>query len=118
MAENFKGDYLSVLVDAYKASTKGMWNVVADDDVDTAWISSDAEKANPIALLDYNSGQQNRADAHFITKVHNYAEEMFSELINLRARVVDLLNENTKEVNKRIEIQNELNKIKGKKDGA
>lgn len=108
-------DYLQVLIDAYRASTGGVWKVIKDDDIDTAWVSSDAENSNPIALVDYNSGEQNRADAYFISKMHNHAEEIFDEITNLRARVVDLLNENTNEVNKRIAIQNELNKIKEKR---
>lgn len=107
-----KDDYLKILIESYNSSTKGIWRVTDDADLDTAWITTDEENTNPIALLDYNKGPQNKADARFIASMHNHAEELFIELQSLRARVMDLLTENTKEVEKRIALQNKLNNIK------
>ena len=107
-----KNDYLKILIESYNSSTKGIWRVTEDPELDTAWITTDEEGANPIALLDYNKGTQNKADARFIASLHNHAEELFLELQSLRSRVMDLLTENTKEVEKRIALQNELNNIK------
>lgn len=107
-----KDDYLKILIDSYNSSTKGIWSVTEDPEIDTAWITTDEEGSKPIALFDYNKGPQNKADARFIASMHNHAEELFIELQALRARVIDLLTENTREVEKRISLQNELNNIK------
>ena len=109
-----KTDYLDKFVALHKASTGGVWRVMNDDALDTVWITTDAENSNAVALLDYNSALQNKADADFIVAMHNHAEELLSELKELRARTVELLKENSIEVEKRILLQNELNKLKGK----
>ena len=109
-----KSDCLDKFVDLHKASTGGLWRVVSDDELDTVWITTDAENANAVALLDYNSAVQNKADADFIVAMHNHGDEILSELKELRARTLELLKENSIEVEKRILLQNELNKLKEK----
>ena len=110
-----KIDYVETLSRLYKASTGGVWSVVEDNSIDTAWVVTSSDESGPVALVDYNSGGQNRADAHFIASIHNHAEELFVELQTLRKRVQLLLDENTEEVEKRIALQNELNEFKGLK---
>ena len=110
-----KIDYLDTLSRLYKSSTGGIWSVVEDSSIDTAWVATSLDESGPVALVDYNSGDQNRADAHFIASIHNHAEELFEELQSLRKRVQLLLDENTEEVEKRIALQNELNELKGLK---
>lgn len=109
-----KIDYLDKFIDLHKASTGGLWRVISDDTLDTVWITTDAENSNTVALLDYNSATQNKADADFIVAMHNHADDILSELKDLRARTLELLKENSIEVEKRILLQNELNKLKGK----
>lgn len=109
-----KTDYLNKFIALQKASTGGLWRVISDDALDTVWITTDAENSNAVALLDYNSASQNKADADFIVAMHNHAEEILTELKELRARTLELLKENSIEVEKRILLQNELNKLKEK----
>ncbi len=106
-------DCLQSLVDAFGASSGGVWSVVNDSDVGTVWIVSDRDAANPIALLDYNSGDQNEVDARFIVCAHNNLQSIASELRFLRRRVEELLANNTKEVELRISLQNELKQVRG-----
>ena len=109
-----KEDCLKKFIDLHKASTGGIWRVVSDDTLDTVWITTDDETSNAVALLDYNAAKQNKADAEFIVAMHNHAEDLLSEIKDLRSRTVELLKENSNEVEKRISLQNELSKLKGK----
>ena len=106
-------DYLNSVSEMLNDATGGVWSVVADDDVDTAWIVSDKDGSNPVALLDYNAGAQNRHDAYFIVRVRNNIHNMISEIQTLRRRVDELLENNAREVELRISLQSELKKIRG-----
>lgn len=87
------------------------WRVIEDESVDTVWVSPDIE-GNPIALIDYNSAEQNRADAHFIATARNYMGVLISEVKTLRKRILDLIQSNNTELQKRLDLQEELNELK------
>lgn len=112
---NSKIDYTKELSNLLKQTSDGNWYVVEDEDVDTVWISSDDESVDTIALLDYNGRNKNSADAHFIVNARNSAAKLLREVEILRQRVLDLLEENTKEVNLRVALQKQLNDLKEKK---
>lgn len=92
-------------------ATPGPWRVIEDQAVDTAWVSPDIE-GNPIALIDYNSAFQNKADAHFIAASRNYMEVLLSEVKGLRKRILELIQSNNVELQKRLDLQEELNQLK------
>ena len=112
--DNSKIDYVKELSDLLKQTSAGNWYVVEDEDVDTVWISSDDESVDTIALLDYNGRAKNSADARFIVKAKNSASKLLREVEILRQRVIDLLEENTKEVDLRVALQKQLNDLKEK----
>lgn len=112
--DNSKIDYVKELSKLLRQTSAGNWYVVEDEDVDTVWISSDDESIDTIALLDYNGGVKNRADAHFIVNAKNSISKLLREVEILRQRVLDLLEENTKEVNSRVALQKQLNDLKEK----
>lgn len=92
-------------------ATPGPWRVIEDQAVDTAWVSPDIE-GNPIALIDYNSAFQNKADAHFIAASRNYMDVLLKEIKGLRKRILELIQSNNVELQKRLDLQEELNELK------
>ena len=92
-------------------ATPGPWKVLEDESVDTAWVSPDAE-GSPIALFDYRSGDDNRANAHFLVCSRNYTALLVKEVKTLRKRVLELIKSNNLEVQKRADLQAELNELK------
>ncbi|MBR1734811.1 MAG: hypothetical protein IJ730_05120 [Alphaproteobacteria bacterium] len=94
----------------YKASP-APWRVIDEETVDTVWVSPDIE-GNPIALIDYNSAAQNRADARFIASARNYMDVLINEVKTLRKRILDLIQSNNIELQKRLDLQEELNELK------
>ncbi len=107
-------DYLEKLDKLQKLSTGGIWRVIETDGLNTAWVTTDSESSNAVALLDYNIAEQNKCDAHFIVAAHNHISELILELKELRSRTLDLLEKNSMEVEKRISLQNEVNRLKEK----
>ena len=89
----------------------GPWKVVEDESVDTVWVSPDTD-GNPIALFDYRSGEENRADAHFMVCSRNYMDLLLKEIKTLRKRVLELIQSNNIELQKRMDMQTELNELK------
>lgn len=93
------------------ASTKAPWNVIEKEGVDTVWVSPNLD-GNPIALFDYRDGKQNRADAHFMVAAREYMGVMIKEIRELRGRVLELIQSNNQEFQKRMDLQTELNELK------
>ncbi|MDR1335119.1 MAG: hypothetical protein LBJ19_02505 [Holosporaceae bacterium] len=87
------------------------WKVVELNDVDTVWVSPDIE-GNPIALFDYRSGDQNRADARFVVCARDYMHLLVSEVKSLRKRTLELIQLNNLELQKRIDLQTDFNELK------
>lgn len=102
---------INFLEDRLKAATKAPWNVIEEDGVDTVWVSPNLD-GNPIALFDYQSGEKNRADAHFVVAAREYMGIMLKEIRELRARVLELIQSNNLEFQKRMDLQTELNELK------
>jgi len=69
-------------------------------------------EGSPIALFDYKNGEQNRADAHFVVSSRNYMGVMLEEIRGLRKRVLELIQLNNLEVQKRTDLQTELLELK------
>ena len=101
-------DELNIIDDCLQRATKGKWYVIEDDCVDSVWIATDDEGNDPIALLDYNSREENSANAHLIVDMRNRMASLIAEVRSLRRRVVELLAENANEVNLRIKLQSEI----------
>lgn len=105
-------DYVDLMEGVYKSTSNGNWYVIEDETVETVWISSDDDNIHTVALLDYNGKEQNNFDASFIVMAKNDMPKLLKEIKVLRQRVLDLLEENTKEVNMRISLQKELEQLK------
>ena len=93
------------------ATTRGPWNVIEKEGVDTVWVSPNLD-GSPIALFDYQSGEQNRNDAHFMVAAREYMDVMLREIQDLRNRVLELIQSNNLEFQKRMDLQTELNELK------
>lgn len=102
---------INFLEEKLSRATLGPWRVIEDQAVDTAWVSPDIE-GNPIALIDYNSAFQNKADAHFIAASRNYMGVLLNEVKGLRKRILELIQSNNVELQKRLDLQEELNELK------
>lgn len=87
------------------------WNIIYDNEVDTAWVVP-SNPNRPIALFDYNNGDQNKADAHFTSIARNYIEILVSEVKTLRKRTLELIQANNAEIRKRLDMQTELEELK------
>ncbi len=111
MKEVLTPEDINFLEENLKKTSSSPWNVVEDAGVDTAWVVP-GTGSNPIALFDYNSGEQNKADARFVASARNYMEVMLSEIKSLRKRVLELIQSNNTEVQKRMDVQAELNELK------
>ena len=93
------------------ATTRGPWNVIEKEGVDTVWVSPNLD-GNPIALFDYHSGEQNRNDAHFMVAAREYMGVMLAEIKELRGRILELIQSNNLEFQKRMDLQTEVNELK------
>ncbi len=102
---------INFLEEQLQKISSGPWSVVEDENVDTAWVVPEVE-SNPIALFDYRGGVQNRADAHFVVSARNYMDMMLREIKILRRRVLELIQSNNIEVQKRMDLLTELHELK------
>ncbi|MBE6447095.1 MAG: hypothetical protein E7015_01230 [Alphaproteobacteria bacterium] len=92
-------------------ATPAPWSVIEKEGVDTVWVSPNLD-GNPIALFDYRNGIQNRADAYFVATAREYVGVMLKEIKDLRNRVLELVQSNNLEFQKRMDLQTELNELK------
>lgn len=102
---------INCLEEKLQKASPAPWRVIEDEDVDTAWVSPDIE-GNPIALFDYRAGDQNKADAHFVAYSRNYMSVLINEVKTLRKRILELIQSNNLELQKRLDLQTELNELK------
>jgi hypothetical protein len=102
---------VNFLEDKLKKASPAPWRVIASNDVEAAWVSPDIE-GNPIALFDYHSAEQNKADASFVAYSRNYMEILITEVKRLRKRILELIQSNNSEFQKRMDLQTELNELK------
>lgn len=106
-----------------RQATSGPWQVLHDPRLDCVWLNA----ASPgdhgaIALFDYRGGQRNLADAQFAAHARQDVVALVAEVRNLRARVEELLEANSREVERRIQaerVQAERSRpAAGRGDGA
>ncbi|MDR3179307.1 MAG: hypothetical protein LBT70_00185 [Holosporaceae bacterium] len=102
---------MNYLEEKLKAASPAPWRVVEEEDVDTVWVSPDVD-GNPVALFDYRSGEQNKADAQFVVHSRNYMSVLIREIKTLRKRILELIQSNNMELQKRMDLQTELNELK------
>jgi hypothetical protein len=102
---------INFLENKLKASSPAPWSALETDSVDTVWLVPGVE-GNPIALFDYRSREQNSADANFAASARNYFGVMIEEIKNLRKRILELIQSNNVEIQKRLDLQTELNELK------
>lgn len=111
MNEILTPEDINFLEEKLERASPAPWKVVENEDVDAVWITPELE-GNPIALLDYKGSEQNKNDAHFIVSARNYTKILIHEIKNLRKRVLDLIQSNNLELQKRLDLQTELNELK------
>jgi hypothetical protein len=111
MKQILTSEDINFLEEKFRAASPGPWGVLENEAVDTVWITPSIE-GNPIALLDYRSREQNSADAHFMVSAKNYMDVMLEEVKNLRKRILELIQSNNMEVQKRLDLQTELQELK------
>jgi methionine synthase II (cobalamin-independent) len=66
----------------------------------------------PIALFDYHSREQNIADARFMICARDYMQVLIDEVKSLRKRVLELIQLNNVELQKRIDLQTNFDDLK------
>lgn len=86
----------------------GEWSYLCDREVEAVWI---VQNGPPVALLDYMTKEQNVAIAEFIVAARESMLPLIEEVIHLRQHVTKLVEANNMELNARIELQKELEKI-------
>ncbi|MDR1983106.1 MAG: hypothetical protein LBQ08_04930 [Holosporaceae bacterium] len=102
---------INFLEEKLNASSPAPWNAIDDNSVDTVWVVPSVD-GNPIALFDYRNREQNSADARFVVSARNYMSIMIEEIKNLRKRILELIQSNNIEVQKRMDLQTELTELK------
>ncbi len=102
---------IHILEKRLKEATPAPWSVIEKEGVDTVWVSPNLD-GNPIALFDYRSGEENRADAYFMAASREYMDILIREIKDLRNRVLELIQSNNLEFQKRMDLQTELNELK------
>ena len=91
-----------------QAATVGPWQVLTDAQVACAWLNAATpEDGAAIALFDYRPLDLNKANAEFVAAARQDVPRMVAELKQLRERVNQLLDANTKEVDRRTKAQQE-----------
>ncbi|MDR3156089.1 MAG: hypothetical protein LBT90_03250 [Holosporaceae bacterium] len=102
---------ISAVEQIVDASSPLPWKVIEIDNVDTVWVSPNIE-GNPIALFDYHSREQNRADARFMVCARDYMKILIDEVKSLRRRVLELIKLNNLELQRRIDLQTDFDELK------
>jgi hypothetical protein len=111
MKQVLTSEDINFLEEKLKASSPAPWSILEDAAVDAVWVVPSME-GNPIALFDYRSRDRNSADAHFLVSSRNYMGIIIREIKNLRKRVLELIQSNNMEVQKRLDLQSELEELK------
>ena len=102
---------INTLEDMLERTTPAPWTVIDNADVNAAWVSPDNER-NPVALFDYRTAEQNKYDAYFVVYARNYMRVLIDEIKILRKRILEVIQSNNIEVQKRLDLQSELNELK------
>lgn len=98
-----------------KAATPGPWEVLEDRLVDTAWLNAAAPGDDkPIALFDYRSGADNKANAAFVAAARSDLPLLLGLVKALSKRVEELLEANNREIAARVEANKRLQEALGR----
>jgi hypothetical protein len=101
-------DILSAIDNRCKAATPGPWQVLEDPEVACAWLNAAGEEdAAAIALFDYRTAEENAANARFAAAAREDLPRLAAAVRQLKERVQQLLDANSKEVDRRIQAQQE-----------
>jgi hypothetical protein len=85
-----------------QAATPGPWQVLSDPQVSCAWLNAaSGEDDAAIALFDYRCMDANLANARFAATAREDLPRLAVEVRQLRLRVQQLLDANSKEVDRR-----------------
>lgn len=102
-----------------EAATPGPWEVLEDRLVDTAWLNAaTVDDDKPIALFDYRSGPENKANAAFVAGARSDVPVLLRLVKTLSRRVEELVQANNREIAARIEANKRLQEILGGNGGA
>jgi hypothetical protein len=92
-----------------KAATEGPWELLEDRLVDSAWVNAATpDDDKPIALLDYRSGAENKANAAFVAAARSDVPLLLRLVKSLSRRVEELVEANNREVAARVEANKRL----------
>ena len=95
---------IEIIAARCKAATPGPWDVIEEADVDAAWVNAATQTDDrPIALFDYRTGPENKANAAFVAQARQDIPALIEMVLGLRRRVADLLDANNREIAARIE---------------
>lgn len=95
-------DVLAELAGLARAATPGAWDILCDPALACSWLSAGD---GAIALFDYRTAEENAANALFAAVARQRIPELVAEIEALRTRVRELLEANSREVERRIEAQ-------------
>jgi hypothetical protein len=100
---------IEVIAARCKAATPGPWEVVEEAEVDAAWVNAATPTDDkPIALFDYRTGSENKANAAFVAQARQDIPALIEMVAGLRRRVADLVEANNREIAARIEANTKL----------
>ena len=108
---------IEIIAARCKAATPGPWDVIEEADVDAAWVNAATQTDDrPIALFDYRTGPENKANAAFMAQARQDIPALIEMVLGLRRRVADLLDANNREIAARIEANAKLQEALAKLD--
>jgi hypothetical protein len=99
---------LAELESLERSATAGPWEVLSDPALACTWLNAAApQDSGAIGLFDYRSASENLANAVFAAMARNRVAALIAENRALKARVQELLDANSREVDKRVAAQTE-----------
>ena len=99
---SFTVEELAEIEAVCKAATPGPWQVLSEPDLASAWLNAAAEGDDfAVALFDYRPLEENQANARFCAVAREGVPRLIAEVRQLRQRVQQLLEANSKEVDRR-----------------
>jgi hypothetical protein len=104
-------EVLAELAGLARAATPGPWDILCDPALACTWMSA-ADGA--IALFDYRTAEENAANALFAAVARERVPELVVEVLALRTRVRELLEANSREVERRIEAQRQRDRAQAR----
>ncbi|MDR1551378.1 MAG: hypothetical protein LBS14_01725 [Holosporaceae bacterium] len=111
MKQVLTSEDINFLEEKLGAASEEPWSLLENDAVDTVWVIPGRD-GKPLALLDYQSKEMNSANAGFIVASRNYMRILLDEIKNLRRRILELIQSNNIEVQRREDLQSELQELK------